>query len=221
MRCTKPTSSALLLAVITALIFLGANLSAGELKAFGHETPAYIDFELSEIHVSEDGTVSINIIRTGDFRQMTTIDYQTTEVEASQGKDYKGSGGTITFQPGEGYKTIILELLADDQPESPESFLFEITGAGPNTVVLRPSTTVWIEDAPLSISQPRLQIASARDGNILLSWEGSDQIAVERCSNPASGIWEEVDCTPSVDAGRCEVSQPLSGTLYFFRLRAD
>lgn len=220
MRCTKPTSSALLIAIITA-IFLSASLSAGELKAFGHETPAYIDFELSEIRVNEAGTLSINIIRTGDFRQTTTIDYQTTEVEATQGKDYKGSGGTITFQPGEGYKTIVLELLADDQDESPESFLFELTGAGPNTVLLRPSTTVWIEDAPLPISQPRLHIASVQDGNVLLSWEGSVEIALERSSNPGTGIWEQVDCSPTENAGRCEVAQPLSGTLYFYRLRAD
>lgn len=221
MRRTK-SNSALLIAIITALIFLSASLSAAELKAYGYETPAYIDLELTEMRVNEAaGTLTINLIRSGDFRQTTTVDYQTSEGEASEGQDYKGSGGTLTFSPGEGYKTIVLQILADDQSESAESFRFELTGTGPNAVVGRGSLNITIEDAPVAVSQPRLQIAPAADRSILLSWEGSDELSLERSANPAGGSWESVACVPKVEEGRCEVTQPLSGTVYFYRLRAD
>jgi hypothetical protein len=218
---TTRSQSAYILAIILALIFVSVSL-ADDLRGAGHTIPAYIDLEFSEHRVNESaGSVLINIIRSGDYRQSTTIDFQTTEIDASEGQDYKGSGGTITFQPGEGFKTIVLEILPDEQTEQSESFLFEVTAAGPNCVISRGSCQVWIDDSASAISDPALEIAPADDNSVLLSWESARPCALERSLNPPSGEWERVDCAPDVSGNRHRVVQPLQGAIYFFRLRTE
>lgn len=217
MHRTKSTVCSL---VATLGTLLSASTFAADFKASGYDTPAYVDLEFSESRVNEPaGTVSINFIRTGDFRQTTTIDYQTEDGTATAGQDFKATGGTLTFKPGEGYKTLTVEILSDDQAESTESFRFTITGSSPNTMVMRTSAEIVIVDAPVPISPPVLQIAAATTGNIRLSWEGSDRCALERTTNPASGNWEPVTCSPTVNEDRCEVLQPVGGKFFFYRLR--
>jgi hypothetical protein len=202
-----------------SLTALPNYLHAADFKASDYETPAYVDLELSEVRVNEPaGTVAINIIRTGDFRQTTTIEYQTIEDEASEGQDYKGAGGTLVFRPGEGFKTVVLEILKDDQEEAPETFRFEISSSDPKAMLMRTSTAITIEDAPAPISQPKLQIASAGNGKILLSWEGSQTCTLERTTTPGSGNWERVECSPEISGNRSQVLQPVGGKLFFYRL---
>jgi hypothetical protein len=219
MRSTKPSQT-----IAATLAFIGGlfsvSTSAADFNAQGHDTPAYIDLEFSEIRVNEPaGTVSVNIIRTGEYRQVTTIEYQTEGDTASEGEDYKGLGGTLTFRPGEGFKTITVQILTDENAEPTESFRFAITGAGANTMIMRSSAKIVIADAPVPITPPRLEILSAGNGNILLSWQGSDRCALERTTNPASGNWEPVACTPTMAGSRCQVTQPCGGALFFYRLR--
>jgi hypothetical protein len=219
---TSKSQSAFMLAIILALIFVSVSLSAADFQAKGYETPAYVDVESSELHVNEPaGTVTINLFRSGDYRQTSTVDYQTSEGEASEGQDYKGTGGTITFQSGESFKSVVLQITPDIETESAESFVFEITGSSANTVVGRASTTVWIDDAPAPVSQPELQIAAAGQGNILLSWIASDACALERSADPAGGVWENVNCTPVSEGERHEVLQPVGGIVYVYRLRSE
>src|SRR5687767_8412522 len=179
-------------ALALATLLTGISLQAGDFKALDYETPAYVDFELSEVSVNEPaGTVAINIIRTGDFRRTTTIEYQTVEDDASEGADYKGAGGTLVFKPGEGFKTIVLEIIRDEEVESLESFRFELSSSDPNCMLMRSTALVVIEDQPVPIARPELQIAAAA-GKILLSWDGSDTCALERTETPAAGNWEPV-----------------------------
>jgi hypothetical protein len=219
---TSKSQSAFMLAIILALIFVSVSLSAADFQAKGYETPAFVDVESSELHVNEPaGTVTINLFRSGDYRQTSTLDYQTSEVEASEGQDYKGAGGTITFQPGESFKSVVVQITADAQTESAESFLFEITGSSANTVVGRASTTVWIDDAPAAISQPELEIAAAGPGKILLSWTASGACALERSADPGSSIWEVVSCDPIIENDLHQVVRPIETTFYFYRLHAE
>lgn len=199
------------------------SLQAADFKATDYETPAYVDLELTQVRVNEPaGTIAINIIRTGDFRQTTTIDYQTVEDDASEGEDYKGAGGTLVFKPGEGFKTVTLEILRDERAESAESFRFEISSSDPKAMLMRTSALVTIEDAPAPVSQPKLQIASAGNGQIRLSWEGSQACALERATTAGAGAtWERVACSPEVNGSRSEVLQAVGGKLFFYRLCAE
>jgi hypothetical protein len=200
-----------------------ASLVATSLGAIAAtDTPAYVDLEFSQFRVNEPaGTVAINIIRSGDFRQTTTIEYQTVEGDASEGQDYKGVGGSIVFRPGEGFKTVTVTILSDGQEESSESFRFELTTSDPNAQLMRSAAVVTIEDAPAAVSQPQLQIAAAPGGNVLLSWEGPHQCSLERSTNPALGQWEAVACIPTVNGEKSEVTQPVGNTFFFYRLRTE
>ena len=209
-------------AIILALIFVSASLYASDFEVQSHTVPSYVDLELSEIRVNESAaTVTLQLIRSGDFRQSCTVDFQTAEFDASEGKDYKGTGGTLTFNAGESFKTVSLEILPDDETESPESFSFQITSSEPNTEVGRASTTIWIDDAPVLVSEPVLEITPSTDGSILLSWESTRPCGLERSANPATGPWESVTCTPVQNGDRFEVVQPVGGVFYAFILRAD
>ena len=215
----KPASLAL-----ATLLAAGLSAAAADFKAADFDTPAYVDLEFSEIRVNEPaGTVAINILRSGDFRQMTTIEYQTVEQDngAAEGQDYKGAGGTIVFKPGEGFKTVVVEIVRDDQEESSESFRLELSSSDPNAALMRSSAVITIEDAPVPVSQPQLQIAAAPGGIVLLSWEGPHQCSLERTTNPALGQWEAVSCTFTVSGDRTEVTQPVGGTFFFYRLRSE
>jgi hypothetical protein len=219
---TSKSQSAFMLLIILALIFFSVALSAADFQAKGFETPAFVDVESSQLRVNEPaGTITINLFRTGDYRQTSTIDYQTSEVEASEGKDYQGTGGTIIFQPGESVKNVVLKVMPDAETETAESFVFEITGSSANTVVGRASVTVWIDDAPNAGLEPALEITSAGQGNILLSWINARPCALERSSEPANGTWEPVSCTPILDGERFEVVQPSTGIAYVYRLRSE
>ena len=80
----RPTKSLLRYTVAVTLASFG-TLYAGDFKKLGYETPAYVDLEFTEMRVNEPaGTLAINIIRTGDFRQTTTVDYQTVADSASE-----------------------------------------------------------------------------------------------------------------------------------------
>lgn len=209
--------------VLASLLATGLSAVAADFKAADYDTPAYVDLEFSEIRVNEPaGTVSINILRSGDFRQTTTIEYQTVEEDdgAAEGHDYKGAGGTIVFKPGEGFKTVVVEIVRDDQEESSESFWLELSTSDPRAALMRSFALITIEDAPLPVSQPELQIAAAPGGNVLLSWEGP-RCSLERTTNPALGNWEAVSCTPVVSGVRSEVTQPVGSTFFFYRLRSE
>jgi hypothetical protein len=215
-------NSVALLSLSVSIFTISAFGGDGGIHAYGYETPAYVDVEFSEIATKPgDKTVSINLNRTGDFRQSTTIEYTTEEITAVEGRDYKGAGGTITFQPGEGYKTISIDLLPNPSTETNRSFRVKLSGSSNFTVLMQDSVTVNLPDAQGALSLPaKLEVTPGANGTIILAWQGEHQV-LERSTNPAVGEWESVPCTPIATSGRFEVSQPAGGLFYAFRLRTE
>src|SRR3954470_20736986 len=127
-------SSLILLAMLNAL---SLSAFAQAVHALDYDTPAYVDFEFSEIAApASERTISINLYRTGDFRQSTTVEFVTVEGTAEEGRDYKGTGGTITFKPGEGYKTLYIDILTN-QLDADKAFQVKLTAPSTSTVLLR------------------------------------------------------------------------------------
>jgi hypothetical protein len=209
-----------ILSAISALC-LSAHLSAGTVHALSYETPAYIDFEFSEVTaVAGETSVILNLNRTGDFRKSTTIEYATEEITAVEGRDYKGSGGTITFKPGEGFRSIQIDLLANPTPLTNRSFRVKLSASG-STVLLRDAAVVKLEDSQTALAvRPRLDVAPGAPGSVILSWEGEHQI-LERSTKFTGEAWEPVDSPASMVEGRYQVSQPTSGAFYAYRLRGE
>jgi hypothetical protein len=212
------TANKFLPALLVLLVWLVPK-SGAQIHALDYDTPAYLDFEFSDVQVDEgDGAVLINVYRFGDFRQVTRVDFATETVTASEGRDYKGTGGTITFQPGEGMKQISIPLLADDESEPDETFKVVLSQPGPNTVVTRDSVLVTIKDRPGLISTPRLAIAPAGPDKVVVSWEGDPSYTLERATG-AGCTWETVASKPTVIGTHCEVIEGTGAVVYVYRLR--
>ncbi len=206
---------------IALFLLLGALTfrADAQMHALDYDTPAYLDFEFGEVQVDErDGAVFINVYRLGDFREITRVDFATEEVTASEGKDYKGTGGTLTFRPGEGMKQISIPLVTDDESESDETFKVVLSGASVGSVITRNSVLVTIKDAPGPISTPKLAIAVAGLGKVVVSWEGDPTYVLERATG-AGCVWEGVSGKPTVTGTHCEVIEETAAVVYLYRLR--
>jgi hypothetical protein len=223
----KSTHPSPLLAIRTAksaLVALGLSLTAAPLQAqigtYDTATPAYIHFEPAEMSVTEGETnLTLVVWRTGDFRQSTRVDFSTQEDSATEGRDYRGVGGTVVFNPGEGFKTVTVAILPDEEDEENESFRVELRAASPNAICTQSTATITIEKAAVS-NLPPLAIRAGGNGTILLSWDAVRECILERAQSAIGGRWEEVSIEAAPIGGRCEVVQPVSGPLYFYRLRA-
>ena len=212
-----------LLARLIAAALLSVSVSA-QIKPLSYTTPTYIDLEASEYEVTEGMTnIAIAVFRTGEFRVSTSIDYRTVEIDASEGQDYSGAGGTLVFQPGEGYKTISIPIHADDSPEGAEAFRIELTCENPKVVFFRQSATISIIDPAQSLAAtPRLEIRAGEPGTILLQWKDSTaRYALEKAPSAQPTQWAAVATSPVVHDGKQTVQEPIDGNLFFYRLKAQ
>lgn len=190
-----------------------------QIHALGYDTPAYLDFEFSAITVAENAPAAVvNIYRTGDFRQYTRVDFATEGGTATENSDYKPTGGTLTFAPGEGMKRITVPLIADDETEADESFRIVLSNPSANTLLLRDTILITIKDAS-GLTAPKLQVSSSQAGEITLSWEGQPGYVLERTAHADALSWEPVPCTPTVAGTHCEVTEKTGSALYLYRLR--
>ncbi len=75
-----------------------------------------------------------------------TVTYATRDGTATDGVDYIGAHGSVTFAPGETHKTVAVSILADNLVEGNETFSLDLTS--PSGALLRKGTgTVTIHDA--------------------------------------------------------------------------
>ncbi|MCP4597186.1 Calx-beta domain-containing protein [Neptuniibacter sp.] len=75
------------------------------------------------------GTANITVTRSGELGAQSTVDYATTEGTAQRGIDYYDTSGTLTFEEGDIYKYISVELRDDSSNESNERFYVELSNA--------------------------------------------------------------------------------------------
>jgi hypothetical protein len=191
-----------------------------QIKPLNFTTPSYIELELAEVRIFEDSTtVTINVFRTGEFRVVTKLDFVTEEDTASEGRDYKGAGGTLVFQPGEGYKSIVLEVIADEEEEGEEAFQLKFSCSSPDVVLASESALIVIQDPPQPISNPELSIVPAEEGQVRVMWAGSAECVLETASDPSESGWTAVPCSVESVSGQCQALVPAVQANGFFRLR--
>lgn len=89
-----------------------------------------IQFSSATYAVSEDeGPALVSVVRTGGTNVTTTVDYRFVGGSASNGVDYLGTNGTITFLPGVTVQTISIPLLNDTVVETNETINLVLTNA--------------------------------------------------------------------------------------------
>ena len=110
-------------------------------------TPNVAQFSSSNYTVQEDcTTVTINVQRIGDASAAASVDYQTSDVTATERKDYIKALGTLRFAAGETSKSFAVLINEDSFVEGDETF--NITLSNPSGINLGgPAiTTVTITD---------------------------------------------------------------------------
>lgn len=105
-----------------------------------------------------DGTVSVQVNRTGNTNGTATVDYTTSDTagssncdvfsgKASSRCDYVTTAGTLTFMPGDTTKTISIPIIDDSYAEGLESFALTLSNlSGPSVTLSRNSVSIAIND---------------------------------------------------------------------------
>ena len=126
-----------------------------------------IKFSTSNYAATEGTNGSlITVIRTGDLSGTATVGFGTANGTANQSADYTNALGTLTFNPGEGSKTILLLITDDLYAEGNESLTVTLvtpSGAAigsPSSALFTindndvgPPTTNPIDSTPLFVRQ--------------------------------------------------------------------
>ncbi|TYP74749.1 Calx-beta domain-containing protein [Paenibacillus methanolicus] len=87
--------------------------------------PGKLGFATALTEVDEnhpDGTVSLTVARSEGTDGYVAVDYQIDGGTAGNGADFEGTGGTLSFEPGESSKTIQVTLYDDAESEGNEYF---------------------------------------------------------------------------------------------------
>ena len=82
-----------------------------------------------------EGSLTFAVTLGGQSGGSVTVDYATSDGTATAQRDFTDATGTLTFEPGETRRTIVVPLLDDDIHEPSESFPVSLSGAvGANVV---------------------------------------------------------------------------------------
>ncbi len=108
----------------------------------GPPTLAIYDVTVTEGSGSAVFRVSLNTEST----EVVTVDYSTFDGTATAGSDYRATGGTLTFEPGETRQTIPVEVLDDDEVEGDEILTVKLSDARNATLGVAEATGTIRDD---------------------------------------------------------------------------
>lgn len=105
---------------------------------YDNDNPPKLQFStISSTHTEADGTVNIDVIRTGDNSIVSSCDYRLRIIggsgTATQGSDYNFSSGTLTFNIGDNLKQIPVDILEDVIYENNETIIIELYNVSAGT----------------------------------------------------------------------------------------
>jgi uncharacterized delta-60 repeat protein len=94
------------------------------------QSPVTIEFALPP-HFSEGDTQAVlNAVCNGSFTNAVTVDFATTNYTAAAGVDYVANMGTLTFNPGETNKVIIVPLINNGLHGTSRLFRVDLSNPG-------------------------------------------------------------------------------------------
>lgn len=93
----------------------------------GDMTVARIEFSAAAYSCMEnEGTIKLGVVRIGNLKCKTTVNYETSDGTANAGEDYVAKAGTIEFEEGEYIKTVEIDIIDDDVWEETETFFVRL-----------------------------------------------------------------------------------------------
>jgi glucose/arabinose dehydrogenase len=110
----------------------------------GSSGPATVSFATARTLVNESaGTVTIELIRSGQLSSAVSVQYATSNLTAISGIDYSASTGTISFAANQTTRPLVLNITGDTSPERNERFA--LTLSNPSGGQLGPQSTMEVE----------------------------------------------------------------------------
>lgn len=109
--------------------------------------------------------LAFNVTLTGASGKAITVDYTTSNGTATAGSDYAAAAGTLTFNPGETSKQIVVQVIGDTATELNETF--GVALSNPVNASLGASTatgTITNDDGPPSITIGDVAVVEGNSG---------------------------------------------------------
>ncbi|WP_431239108.1 cellulase family glycosylhydrolase [Mycolicibacterium aichiense] len=91
-----------------------------------------IQFDLNDRTLTSTATFTVTLTAASDHT--VTVHYATSGGTATEGSDFVGAAGTVTFLPGEMSKTVAVTVLGDSAAENTETFTVALSGPANATV---------------------------------------------------------------------------------------
>jgi len=151
-----------------------SNFPTGEIRGqFGSSVSAVtMQFSATAYVVNENaGSVVVNVTRSGDTTNPSTINYATTNGSATQPSDYTSTSGTLQFASGETVKTFVVPIIDDSLIEGNETLNVVLSSPGAGALEGSPFTstiTILDDDKPLILTDELTARAVALDSVTML-----------------------------------------------------
>ena len=156
------------------------------------------------------GTLSFDVLLTNANSTAVSVDYATADGTAIAGSDYTSASGTLTFNPGETSKTVLVTIINDSLAEDDETFTLNLSNATGGIAIDDPTGTGTIQnDDP----DPTVSVASA---SVLEGDIGTTTLSLPVTLSGPSG--REVDVDYATSDGTATAGSDYaatSGTLVF------
>ena len=120
-------------------------------------TQPVAQFASADVTVAENArSVELTVTRVGDTAAAASVDYETSDVTASERSDYIAASGTVRFAKGESSKTFRLLVTDDNLLEGERLFKVTLTGGSGVRVGAANVATVHIteDDSSASVVNP-------------------------------------------------------------------
>lgn len=86
-------------------------------------------FAINNVSVSEGGTLSFTVTKSGSTALSHNVSYTTADGTAAAGSDYTAKSGTLTFAAGQASQAITVATIEDTSFENAETVLVNLSGA--------------------------------------------------------------------------------------------
>jgi hypothetical protein len=111
------------------------------------------NFSIADVTVTEGGTATLTVSRTGATSGAATVNYGTSNGSAAAPGDYTAASGTLSFAAGETSKTISIATISDGANEGVETFGVALSSPSAGNGISYVNAVVAIIDVPkISIS---------------------------------------------------------------------
>lgn len=127
----------------------GASIGTSSKNATILNDDAAPTFKVNNVSVSEGGSATFTITRTGYTRQPHYLSYATQDGSAKAGSDYTSKSGQAAFAPNTSQtatKTITVSTIENTQAESTEAFYLKLSNATHGATISDNSGTATISD---------------------------------------------------------------------------